>query len=336
MPLTLSRRAVIAGTAVGLAMPWVPRAHAQAKTLRFSYVNPPEHPGSIGAKKFCELFAEKTGGRYNVRFFPSGQLGGDIQVISSLQGGTIDFSLMNADLLAGVEAQYSLLALPFLFANGPEADKVFDGPFGDKIMALLPSKGLMGLGFFELGFRNLTNSRREVNKLEDIAGLKVRVVQQPLYIDLFNALGANAVPMPFPEVYTALEQRVVDGQENPISTIFANKLHEVQKYLSFTRHIYNPQILMCSKKTWDTFSDADKKAAMETMAVARPFQRQTSRDLEGKSVETIRKTTQITDISVAEFQRLAEKVKPVTEKYSKDADQAMVAELFAAIKKARG
>jgi TRAP-type C4-dicarboxylate transport system substrate-binding protein len=153
---------------------------------------------------------------------------------------------------------------------------------------------------------------------------------------MFNMLGANAVPMPFPEVYTALEQKVVDGQENPISTIFANKLHEVQKYLSFTRHIYNPQIVMCSKKTWDSFSDADKKAAMDAMAEARPFQRQTSRKLEGEWVEQIKKTTTVTDITVPEFQRLADKVKPVTEKYSKDADQALVKELFDAIKKARG
>ena len=336
MPLSLTRRTLIAGAAVGVAMPWVPRAHAQARTLRFAYVNPPEHPGSIGSKKFCELFGEKSGKRYDVRFFPSSQLGGDIQVISSLQGGTIDFSLMNADLLAGVAKDYSLFALPFLFANGQEADKVFDGPFGEKIMTQLPAKGLYGLGFFELGFRNLTNNRREVTKLEEIAGLKVRVVQQPLYIDLFSALGANPVPMPFPEVYTALEQGVVDGQENPVSTIFANKLNEVQKFFSFTRHIYNPQILMVSKKTWDSFSDADKKAAMDTMAEARPFQRQTSRKIEGDWVEQIKKTTKVTDITVAEFQRLADKAKPVTEKFSKDADPALAAELFAAIKKARG
>jgi TRAP-type transport system periplasmic protein len=336
MTLRLTRRSVLVGTAAGLAMPYVTRAQAQAKTLRFAYVNPPEHPGAIGAKKFCDLLGEKTAGRYNVRFFPSSQLGGDIQVISSLQGGTIDFSLMNADLLAGVSKDYSLFALPFLFANGPEADKVFDGPFGDKIMALLPPKGLTGLGFFELGFRHLTNSRREVTKLEDISGLKVRVVQQSLYIDLFSALGANPVPMPFPEVYTALEQKVVDGQENPISTIFANKLHEVQKYLSFTRHIYNPQIVMCSKKTWDSFSDADKKAAMDTMAEARPFQRQTSRKIEGEWIEQIRKVSTVSDINVAEFQRLAEKGKPVTDKYAKDADPALTQELFDAIKKARG
>jgi tripartite ATP-independent transporter DctP family solute receptor len=336
MTLKLTRRTLIAGTAAGLAMPYVTRAQAQAKTLRFAYVNPPEHPGSIGAKKFCDLFGQKSQNRYNVRFFPSSQLGGDIQVISSLQGGTIDFTLMNADLLAGVAKDYSLFALPFLFSSGQEADKVFDGPFGDKIMALLPPKNLMGLGFFELGFRHLTNSRHEVAKMEDIAGLKIRVVQQPLYIDLFNSLGANAVPMPFPEVYTALEQKVVDGQENPVSTIFANKINEVQKFMSFTRHIYNPQILMCSKRTWDSFTDADKKAAMDTMAEARPFQRQTSRKIEGEWIEQIKKTSKVTDISVAEFQRLAEKAKPVTDKYSKDADPAMTKELFDAIKKARG
>lgn len=336
MTLKLTRRTLIAGTAAGLAMPYVTRAQAQAKTLRFAYVNPPEHPGSLGIKKFNDEFAAKTQNRYNVRLFPSSQLGGDIQVVSSLQGGTIDFTMMNADLLAGVVKDFSLFALPFLFANGPEADKVFDGPFGQKMGKMLEPKGLISLGYMELGFRNLTNSRRVVAKLEDIAGLKIRVVQSPLYIDLFNTLGANAVPMPFPEVYTALEQKVVDGQENPISTIFANKLHEVQKYLSFTRHVYNPQIVMCSKRTWDSFSDADKKAAFEAMAVAAPFQRQTSRKLELDWTEQIKKTTQITDIPVDEFQRLADKVKPVTEKYSKDADPATVKELFDAIKKARG
>lgn len=337
MTLRLTRRSVIAGTAAGLAMPYIPRASAQARTLRFSYLNAADHPQGQGARKFAELVGQKSAGKFNVRTFPSGQLGGDLQTVSAMQGGTIDFTVLNAGLLVGVIKEYGLYDLPFMFNGGPEADKVVDGPFGQNLDKSLPDKGLISLGYWELGFRHLTNSRRPITKLEEIQGLKIRVVQSPLYIDLFSALGANPVPMPFTELYTALEQKTVDGQENPVATILSTKLNEVQKYLTYTQHTYNPQIVLCSKKTWDSFSDAEKKAVMDAGAEARTFQRQVNRDNESKAANQLKASgMQLTTLTPTEFQRLGEKVKPVTEKYSKDADQAVVKALFDAIKKARG
>ena len=137
--------------------------------------------------------------------------------------------------------------------------------------------GLVGLAYWELGFRNVTNSKRPLAKLEDFSGLKLRVLQSPLFIDTFTALGANPVPMPFPEVYTALEQKVVDGQENPITVIVDSKFQEVQKYLSLTRHIYNPQAVIMSKKSWDKLNAAEQKIIQDAAREATAYQRQVSR-----------------------------------------------------------
>jgi tripartite ATP-independent transporter DctP family solute receptor len=213
---------------------------------------------------------------------------------------------------------------------------VVDGPFGQKLSETLVPKNLVGLGYWDLGFRNLTNSRRPVTKLEDIQGLKVRVVQSPLYIDLFNTIGANAVPLPFPELYTALEQKTVDGQENPATVIQTSKFAEVQKYLTFTRHVYNPQIVIFSKRVWDRYDPEERKLIEEAAAEAKAYQRQVSRDAEAKAVEQLKaQGMQLTELSPEEVARLRDKVKPVTEKFAKEANEAASKELFAEIEKAR-
>ena len=217
-------------------------------TLRFAHQNSAQHPQGQGVLKFIELVKQKSGGKIDVRDFPGGTLGGDIANVSSLQGGTLDLIVLNAGLLVGVSKEFAVVDLPFMFNDPKEADAIVDGPIGKKLFDLLPPKGLVGLAYWELGFRNVTNSKRPLAKLEDFSGLKLRVLQSPLFIDTFTALGANPVPMPFPEVYTALEQKVVDGQENPITVIVDSKFQEVQKYLSLTKHIYNPQAVIMSKK----------------------------------------------------------------------------------------
>jgi tripartite ATP-independent transporter DctP family solute receptor len=313
-------------------------AHAEIKerTIRFAFQNAQEHPQGQGAKKFAELIEQKSGGKIKVRLFPSGQLGGDLQTVSSIQGGTLDMTVLNAGLLVGQVKEFGLFDLPFLFDSAKQADAVVDGPFGQKLSESLVPKNLVGLGYWDLGFRNLTNSRRPVTKLEEIQGLKVRVVQSPLYIDLFNTLGANAVPLPFPELYTALEQKTVDGQENPATVIQTSKFAEVQKYLTFTRHVYNPQIVIFSKRVWDRYDAEEKKLVEEAAAEAKAYQRQVSRDAETKAVEQLKaQGMQLTELSPAEVARLRDKVKPVTEKFAKEANEAASKELFAEIEKAR-
>jgi TRAP-type C4-dicarboxylate transport system substrate-binding protein len=175
-----------------------------------------------------------------------------------------------------------------------------------------------------------------VTKLEDIQGLKIRVVQSPIYIDLFNTLGANAVPLPFPELYTALEQKTVDGQENPATLIQTSKFFEVQKHLTMTRHTYNPQIVIASKRVWDRL-DADEKKLIEDAAQeAKVFQRQLSRDSESKAIDALKAAgMQIVELPAAELTRIREKVQPVVKKFSEGVPEETVKELYAEIEKAR-
>jgi tripartite ATP-independent transporter DctP family solute receptor len=161
--------------------------------------------------------------------------------------------------------------------------------WGKKLLDKLPEKNLIGLAYMEQGYRSISNSKRPIVKLEDIQGLKIRTIQNPLYIDMLNALGANAVPMPFPELYTALETKTVDGQENPFSTLEASKFYEVQKYMSTTRHIYNPQLLMVSKKFWDSLSAGEKKIIQDAAYEARDYQRKVAREMSQKSREFLTK-----------------------------------------------
>ena len=331
-------KATIARIAFGVALlaPGLAQAEIKDRTLRFAFQNALEHPQGQGAKKFGELVEAKSGGKIKVRLFPSGQLGGDLQTVSAIQGGTIDLTVLNAGLLVGQVKEFGLFDLPFLFESGKEADAVVDGPFGQKLSETLPAKNLVPLGFWELGFRNLTNSRRPVTKLEEIQGLKVRVVQSPLYIDLFNTLGANAVPLPFPELYTALEQKTVDGQENPVTLINTSKFYEVQKHLTLTRHTYNPQIVVFSKRVWDRLDAEEKKLIEDAAQEAKVFQRAFSREQETKALDAVKAAgMQVVELSAAEIGRIRDKVQPVVKKFSEGVNESIVKELYGEIEKAR-
>jgi tripartite ATP-independent transporter DctP family solute receptor len=312
-------------------------AQISERTLRWAQQNSMDHPQGMGAKKFADLVEQKSGGKIKVRIFPGGQLGGDLQNVSALQGGTLDLMVLNAGLLVGIVKDFAVLDLPFLFNTAEEADAVVDGPVGQKLFDKLPEKGLVGLGYFELGFRNVTNSKRPIAKAEDFQGIKLRVLQSPLFIDLFNTLGANTVAMPFPEVYTALEQGVIDGQENPVTVIFDTKFQEVQKYLSLTRHIYNAQSVIMGKKTWDKFSDEEKKIIQSSLDEAETYQRQVSRQKSTQVLEDLKKAgMQVNEVSPQEISRIREKIKPVVDKYTKEVGDALAAEVNAEITKKRG
>ena len=332
-------KSLLASALVGGAVLLSGQANAQVseRTLRWAQQNSMEHPQGLGAKKFADLVEQKSGGKIKVRVFPGGQLGGDLQNVSALQGGTLDLMVLNAGLLVGIVKDFAVLDLPFLFNTAQEADAVVDGPVGTKLFDKLPEKGLVGLGYFELGFRNVTNSRRPIAKAEDFQGIKLRVLQSPLFIDLFNTLGANTVAMPFPEVYTALEQRVIDGQENPVTVIYDTKFQEVQKYLSLTRHIYNAQSVIMSKRTWDKLSDEEKKIVQDSLNEAEAYQRQVSREKSLQVLEDLKKAgMQVNEVSPQEIARIREKIKPVIDKYAKEAGEPLMAEVNAEIAKKRG
>jgi TRAP-type transport system periplasmic protein len=331
-----TRRTLLACTAFA-ALAGTAQAQVSERTIKFAFQNQADHPQAQGAKKFADLVAAKSGGKITVKLFAGGTLGGDLQTVSALQGGTIEMTVLNAGILSAQAREFGIFDFPFLFNSPQEADAITDGPFGQKLLARLAEKNLVGLGYWELGFRDLTNSKRPIAKAEDITGLKVRVIQSPIYIDLFNALGANAVPMPFPELYPALEQKAVDGQENPVTTIRSSKLNEVQKYLTLTHHIYNPQAVLMSKKLNDALSPAEKKIITEAMAEATTFQRGVSRVQANVALEELKKSgLQVSELPPAEIEKLRAKVKPVVDKHSEKVGADTVKEVYAALAKLRG
>lgn len=332
-------RCLIAATfaCTGAATATATAAEIREHAIKFPVVNPIDHPQGIGAKKFADLVEQKSGGKIKVKVYPGGTLGGEQQVASAMQGGTIEASAMAPAQLVGMIKEFVVLDFPFAFANVKEADAVLDGPVGRRLMDLLPAKGLVGLGFMEQGYRSITNSKRPINRLEDISGLKIRTILNPLYLDMLNALGANAVPMPFPELYTALESRTVDGQENPYSTAESSRLYEVQKYMSNTRHIYNPQMFLVSKKFWDKLSEDERKVLQDSATEAATYQRKVAREMDEKSRQFLIKSgMQINDIDPAEISRMREKVRPVIDKYTAQAGDSLVKAFYAELDKARG
>ncbi|MEI2297175.1 TRAP transporter substrate-binding protein [Ensifer sp. MJa1] len=329
--------------ALGLALPLVllsagpTFAEIRDQTIKFASANNKGHPQVTGMEKFAELVKDKSGGKIEVKLFPGGTLGGDVQTVSALQGGVIEMTVLNAGILANNVKQFGAVDLPFLFDSGTEADKVMDGPFGESLTKLLPDTGLVGLGYWELGFRNLTNNRHPVTKIEDIKGLKIRTIQSPIPIELFNTLGANAVPLPYTELYTALETGTVDGQENPAANILNAKFYEVQKYMTLTRHQYNPQIVLVSKKFWDGLNGEEQAVLQAAATEARDFQRKVSREADAAALDEIRKTgMEVSELSPEETQKLREAVKPVIEKFSAEIGAETVQALFKEISAARG
>lgn len=334
--IRFTRRAAVVALAALLPTGAALAQDVKERSIKFAFQNPKGHPQEMGAAKFAELVAAKSGGKLQVKLFPGGTLGGDVQTVSALQGGTVEMTVLNAGILGAQAKEFEIFDFPFLFANVQEVDAVTDGPFGQKLLGKLGDKGLVGLAYWDLGFRNVTNSKRPITKVEDIAGLKLRVIQSPIYIDMFTALGANATPMPFPEVYPALEQKAIDGQENPFTVIRANKFAEVQKNLAITRHVYNPQALIFSKKFWDTLSAAEKKVLTDAAAEATVYQRKVSRDQADEALADLKKAgMQVTEFSPAEQQRFRDKVKAVVDKHAAKVGEDTVKEVYAEIAKVR-
>ena len=331
---TFSRALLVAAVA---CLPLAAAAQdIKERTIKFAFQNQKGHPQAEGAQKFADLVAQKSGNKITVKLFPGGTLGGDLQTVSALQGGTVEMTVLNAGILTAQVKEFAVFDLPFLFASPQEADAVTDGAFGKNLLAKLNEKGLVGLGYWELGFRNLTNSKRPINKVEDIAGLKIRVIQSPIYIDMFNALGAAATPMPFPELYPALEQKAVDGQENPFTLIRTSKFYEVQKHLAVTRHVYNPQAVILSKKFFDALSPAEKKIVTDAVTEATAYQRQLSRQQAEEALAELKKAgMQVTEFAPAEMQRLRDKVKPVVDKHTAAIGEDTVKAVYAEIAKVR-
>jgi TRAP-type transport system periplasmic protein len=297
-----------------------------------------DHPQGQAVARFGELVSQKSDGKIKVKLFAGGLLGNDVSMVSSLQGGTQEMTIPDTSTLVGIAGlkEFGLINLPFALNSSEEADALLDGPWGQKLMAKLPEKGLVGLGFWENGFRQISNNRHPINKAEDISGLKLRVIQNPLFIDTFKALGANALPMPFPEVYTALETGTVDGQENPLATLIASKFYEVQKHTVISNHIYSVWAFLISKKFWDKLSPDEQKILTEAANEATAFERKTIRAFDATALEEIKaKGIQVTTLSDEETAKLREITKPVSAKFTQEFGEAGAKEMAAELEKIR-
>ena len=319
---------------LGLAAP-AGAQEIRERTLKFGLNSPEGHPAVAGMRKFADAVAAKSGGKIKVQLFLNGALGSDQATVSSLKGGTVEMAVLNSGILASEAKALEVFDFPFLFANEKESDAIVDGPLGQKMHALLEEKGIIGLAYWELGYRSITNSRRPLNRVEDIEGLKLRVIPNVINVDWVKALGANPTPLPFPEVYAALEQKAIDGQENPISVIAANKFWEVQKYLAITNHQYNPQSVIFSKRVWDTLNAAEKKIIADSALEATKVQREQARAAVAANLELLKKNGMtVTQFSPAEMTKLRDKMKPVIDKHSA-AVGPIVAEVQAELAKMR-
>ena len=306
------------------------------RIIRFGYgLNEVSNQGRA-VKLFAEEVEKASGGKMKVRAVGAAALGSDAQMQQALIGGAQEMMVGSTATLVGITKEMAIWDTPFLFNNAKEADVVLDGPVGQKVMDKLQEKGLVGLVYWENGFRNLTNNKRAVNKLEDLDSIKLRVMPNPVFLESFKTLGANAVPLSFSELFTALETKAVDGQENPYNTILSSKFYEVQKYLTVTNHVYSPWIVLVSKKYWDGLSKAEQKVLLDAAVKSRDFERKDTREEAAKALAELKaKGMQVNELTPAETNRMREKLSAINASIAGNVGEALWKETQAAVAQAR-
>jgi len=278
----------VAAVLFGLFMSAGPAQAAPVK-LRFGHAHPVTDSQHVAALEFAKKVKERTQGGVEIQVFPNNQLGNDNSMISGVRGGTIDIEMSGNPYFTGIVSNLLVLDLPYLFDGPAHVAKVVDGPLGRSLLDELEPFRMKGLAFWEVGYRSLANSKHPVNKAEDIKGLKLRTTPNPLHIKAFQLLGAAAQPMPFSEVFSALETKAIDGHENPPSVMLSTKMHEVQKYLSLTKHAYTALIVVMNKGKYDSLKPEFQKVLLEEAVKAGDFQRDLNAKSEASALAELRK-----------------------------------------------
>lgn len=311
-------------------------ADIKEHTIKLGYGIPEEHPLGQGVNRFGQLVSEKSGGKLKVKGYPANTLGSEEKMISATAGGVQEMVIPSSAPVSSVVKEFGLFDLPFLFADEREADAVLDGPVGRELLDKLPAKNMIGLCFWENGFRHVTNSKRPIVQADDLQGLKIRTMQSPVYVDTFNTLGANATPMAFSELYMALDMKAVDAQENPYAIIHAAKFDEVQKYLSATRHAYAPFVVLVNKKFWDGLSADGRKILEDSCGEARDYQRKVSRETNAKLIQELKASgMEMNEIDPQEMAKMKQKLQPVIDKHVQNVGAELVTRAAAEIEKVR-
>ena len=271
------RRILLFSALFSLVLLAVAGSAPAATELKLGVVTKPGSAQNIVADKFKELLEKRSGGRYTVKVFHSKSIGNETEILQQVQMNTIQLAIVTGGPFDTFDPIVRVINYPFLFKNTAQVDKVLDGPIGQAILKDLESVGFKGLAFSENGFRNLTNNRRPVKTAADVKGLKIRVMASTLHKAIWQALGANPTPMPWP-IYTELEQGVIDGQENPLWVMEVYKFYEIQKYMTMTRHVYSPHIDVASLSWWQSLKPADQELIQQAMVDAARYQRKDNRD----------------------------------------------------------
>jgi tripartite ATP-independent transporter DctP family solute receptor len=316
----MKKRSVFLWSAVicGMLLAFDGEAQVNERTFRFAHVGAATDPSVMGAGKWNELLKEKSGGKLTISVFGNGVLGDDLQALAAVQSGTVDMTAVNSGILQGQAKEFAVFDIPFTFENSEEASLILDGSFGQKLAALLPTKNLYNLAYWEQGFRQITNSKRAITRLDDFVDLKFRVTQVPLIVDAFAMLGADFVQMSFNDLYEALNEGVVDGQESPLSVIESSRFNEVQKYLTITNHAYGLQSVLINKQKWDSLTNDERELMTSTLVEATRWQRENSRKLSEESLANLKKTMTVMALLPEELVKFRERLKPVVERFSVD------------------
>lgn len=283
---------------------FTPTAHAVTR-IKLAHVCAENDIFHIQSVKFKELVAERTNGEIQIEVFPNKQLGGkETDLIGMVQMGVIGLATITCGPITTYDPLFGILDMPFLFTGKEQTYKVLDGPIGDEFLKSLSSAGIRGLAFGERGLRNVSNNLRPVHTPVDLKGMKIRVMQSPVYIELFKALGANPVPMGWGDVYTALQQDIIDGQENPPWVIEAFKIYEVQKYYSLTGHSYAANVIMMNEKLFNGFSPEFQEIIVISAREASAYQRQVNNDGVAKILDRLKsKGLKINTVDALPFQK---------------------------------
>ena len=320
------KKGLMAGLTALLIIVFAGAASAQYKTtMKLASVTPTDHFYNVGARKFAELVKERTGGRIDIRVYPAGQLGkGEREITEAIQQGGVDLLITSTGPMGGFSPSINILDFPFLFRDFNHVDLVMDGTIGRKLLNDFEKASIKALAFWENGFRHLTNNKRPVRKVEDGKGLKIRTMENKVHLAAWKAAGFNPTPMAWGEVYTALQQGVIDGQENPIAIIASNKLWEAgQKNFSFTAHVYSPAPLLMSKKKYDGMPKEDQELFLKTALEVAKFQRKINRDAEEKSMQEMaaKGVTVVRDVDRESFKKA---MAPVFDQFSSQFPKAEI------------
>ncbi|MFO8090204.1 MAG: DctP family TRAP transporter solute-binding subunit [Desulfatiglandaceae bacterium] len=285
--------------------------------VKYGHVGPPVHPQHLGALAFAEHVNENSGGEIEVQVFPMGQLGGERSMTEQVQGGTLHMTAVTAGVLSNFVPEMGIIELPFIYPNREVAYNVLDD---EEVKARFASyceqKGFVFIGYTENEFRDLTNSKRPVRRPEDLSGLKIRVIESPLFIDTFKALGANPTPLPFPEIYNALQQKVIDGQDNPIFTSMMMKFIEVNKYATLTSHILTECPVVVNKRFWDSLKAEHQKLFREAADVQVTVNREKNAENRVQALEKVKgEGVAVVTLSDEEKEAFKCAVQPVHDKY---------------------